>query len=398
MVPVAKAWHLPSSSRSTDGLHVICTDTALLHVQDWTRPRFPIAFFRWAKRQVGFLGRSLADEVRGAQARIHNLIKFVERCQDLGSVPRVFVNGMAEVTEEDIDNLEMSVIRYAGDQPPTFFTFDATPQDLVAEIDRIREQVWSEKGISQAQVQGEKPAGVSSAVGMRTVDDIASRRHSRNIRQFEQDCLRCYECLVDLLDDIADEDPSFEVAASVRAKFLETSRWGELRLSEGDARIAVFPISQLPTTPGARYDRIEELVQQGWITQEFALQLHGLPDLEAYEDLHTADLRLAQAQVARILGGELNVRPDVYQNLAVAADYARRRYVSELEDGLPDELALELRAYIDAIKAKQDEIAAAIQPPVEATPAGPAAPEAMGAPMQAPMPGAMPAEPPIAAE
>ena len=206
----------------------------------------------------------------------------------------------------------------------------------------------------------------------------------------------CFQALADLNDDIAQNSPGFEVRASIRARFLETSKWADLRVEEGDERIGVFPISSLPTTPTGRYDRIEEWVQAGWVTRDVALQLHGMPDLEAYEDAQTADLRYVQKQVGRILRGEAGISPESYQDLAVAADYARKRYISAREEDVPDAIAGELRAFIDAIKDKQDQLtaeaAAKATPPTPAPP--PAMPPGMGAGTMQP---AQTITPPIAA-
>lgn len=397
-VVVYEAWHLPSSSKlieredgtkgTRDGRHIICTDNVELMNEDWRRARFPMAFFRWAPRQFGFLGRSLVDEVRPAQARIHALIEHIEECQDLGSVPRVWLEYGSDVEPDEYDNKPMGVGFYKG-QPPLFAKPDATPHDLQEEIDRIREQTWSMLGLTQAQIQGEKPAGVTSAIGMRTVEDIGSRRHAQNLKYFEESMLECFQALSDLNDDIAERDPEFAVSRSTRGRFLETSKWKSLTTGEGDMRITVFPISSLPTTPAGRYQQIEEWVQIGWMPRDVAMQLLGLPDLEAYEDVNTADLRCVQWQVGRILDGEKGVLPVPRQGLLVAADFARKSYVSEMQDGCPKDVLDRLGEFIDYVKVLMD-LEAANQPP--AMPAAPMAAPASAAPM---MPG--PAELPVLA-
>lgn len=379
-VVVYEAWHLPSSSKADDGKHVICTNNATLLLEDWKRPRFPMSFFRWAPRQVGFLGRSLVEEVRPAQRRIHSLIEFVEECQDLGSVPRVWLEEGGHTEPDELDNRPMGIGFYRG-QPPIFNTFEATPQDLQAEIDRIREQTWSMLGLTQSQVQGERPAGVTSAVGMRTMDDIGSRRHAMNLRWFEDSVLESFLCLSDLNDDVAERDPGFVVRRQTRGRFLETSKWAELKIPEGDLSVSVFPVSALPTTPAGRYQQLEEWIQAGWIPREVAMQLLGMPDLEAYEDLNTADLRCVQWQVGRILDGEQNVLPVPQQDLLGAAEFARKSYLHELQEGAPAEVLDALDNFVTLarllLERQQQEQAANAQP--SADPMGEAAPGLVGA-------------------
>lgn len=354
-VAVFEAWHLPSSSKSDNGRHVICTNLVTLSDEPWTRPRLPFGFFRWGPRQLGFLGRSLVEEVRPAQSRIHAIIEFVETCQVLGSKPQVWLPRGANVEPSDVDNMPMSVNEYDGLTPPVFQTFNATPQDLEQQIDRIREQTWSMLGLNQQQISGERPAGVSSAVGMKTLEDTGSRRHAQNLKHFEASMLECFQALADCNDAVAERLPSFEVRADARGKFLETSKWRSLRISEGECRVSVFPVSSLPTSPTGRYDRVQELVQAGWITPAMAAQLLGLPDIEAYEDLETADLRYAQRQISRILDGEQGVLPEPFQSPELAADLGRKAYLSAREEGAPEELCAALREYVLEARAKMQE-------------------------------------------
>lgn len=382
-VVLVEAWHLPSSSKAKDGRRVLCTSSVTLADEPWTRPRFPLGIFRYAPKRLGFLGRSIIEETRPAQRRIHSLIEYVEECQDLGSKPSVWVEQNSNVSADQIDNVPMTVCEYGG-TPPIFNTFDATPHDLEASIQQIREQTWSALGMNETQIRGEKPSGINSAIGLQTLEDMGSRRHARNLKAFETSMLGCFQAMADVNDDVAAKVPGYEVRRESRGRFLETSKWKELQVSDGDMRIQVFPISALPTTPTGRYEKISEWVNLGWMPRDVAMQLLGLPDLEAYEDLETADLRLAQRQASQILDGEQNVLPDPAQSMAVAADYMRKMYVSQLEDGAPEEILEQLRTYLHYAEALAEEAAAAAQP-AQAQPG-------VGEPPPVEMTGALPPE------
>ena len=380
-VLVRWAWHLPPSSKKrktiegeekeelkTPGRHIMCVDTCTLYDGPWTRPRFPFAFFRWAPRQVGFLGRSLIEAVRPAQARIHRMIQTVEENQDYGSGSRVWVERGSEVDPEQIDNLPMGVRTYVG-KPPVFSNFDATPHDLESSIEKIREQTWSMLGLNVSQVQGERNPGLSSGKAIIAQEDIGSRRHQLNLRYFEESMLQCYQALSDVNDDVAADDPEFEVCARARGKFLESSKWSELVLDDGDVRVSVFPVSSLLTTPQGRYQQLENLVQQGWVPQALAMQLSGMPDLEAYEDIETADRRLTEKQMGQILDGKEGVLPIREQDPKVAIDTARKTLVSATEDDAPADVLLNLDAYLQYARELQK--AATPPPPVPAQTAQP---------------------------
>lgn len=367
-VIVRWSWRLPPSSQRHEvsermkepGRFVMSVDTCTLYDGEWARPRFPFAFFRWAPRQVGFLGRSLIEEIRPAQQRIHKLIQSIEENQDFGSASRVWIEDGSGVDPEQIDNLPMGVRTYRGN-PPIFNTFDATPHDLESSIEKIREQAWSQLGLNLSQIQGERNPGITAGVAIIAQEDIGSRRHAMNLRYFEGSMLQCYQALSDINDDVAEEDPSFEVSARARGKFLESTKWKDLKLEEGDVRVSVFPVSSLMTTPQGRQQQLATLVQSGWVPRELAMQLSGLPDLEAYEDLETADLRLVQHQVGKILDGTKDVFPIDEQDRKIAADFARKSLVSATEDGAPADVLLELENFLGRVKALDE----ASVPPVD---------------------------------
>jgi hypothetical protein len=43
---VYEGWHLPSGAEAKDGKHMLCVPNATLVEEEWTTPRFPIAFLR----------------------------------------------------------------------------------------------------------------------------------------------------------------------------------------------------------------------------------------------------------------------------------------------------------------------------------------------------------------
>lgn len=217
---VVEAWKLPSSAESDDGVHIIAVPGAMLLREQWTSPRFPFAFLRgWLPNQLGFVGTSLVELCEAAQLELEEIDDFVSECQRRGSKPIAFLPKGAKLEPEQLDNEAMSVYRYdpVAGAKPEFFVFSATPQDLPQQHASIREQTLSMIGMSQQQIQGAKPAGVSSAVGLRTVEDISSKRHVQILRYLEAFYEDCAHALVDLNDRIAAEAPDFAIRARILA-------------------------------------------------------------------------------------------------------------------------------------------------------------------------------------
>lgn len=390
-VLVYEAWHLPSGGTADDGRHVLCVDNCTLVDEPYTWDRFPFAWYRWEERQVGFWGMGLAERCADSQWRINQLIRRVERLQDLGSNGFVFLEGSSEVKAEQISNLPMQAIRYVG-PPPTFYTHAATPPDLQLEIDRIKAEKLEEFGLSAQSVRGEKPSGVTSAVGQRAADDIQSRRHVQNAKRWEQFHMELAKLLEHLNDECAANDPSYTVRAIERrgrAEFLRETRWKSVSLGgENKSRMRVFPVSALPTTPQGKWSAVQEWIEAGFVSRPFAMQLMDFPDLDAAARIELADLDYVMWQVERMLDGEA-VSPEPYQDIALAADIVRKSLLQADLMGAGDDVLQLFRDYLDEVKTTQDQAAAAQLPPAPG-PAVPVGAGALGSPGPG-LPGAMPA-------
>jgi hypothetical protein len=345
---IREMWRLPSKKGAKDGRHIIFTDNCTLVDEKWTRPRFPIAFYRWAPLQVGFLGKSLVAECEPAQRRVEQNINYIEKCQDLGSKPMVWLEKGAQVEAEQIDNLPMSVGRYAG-TAPIFSTFDATPHDIEASNAEILQRILTQLGLSTTQITGDKPSGVTSAVALKTVEDISSRRHVINIRQVEQFYLQCAQCLMDVNDELA-EKGDYSIDRKVRSRFLESTKWSEARIKDEDCKLSVYPISSLPPTPAGQLDQITDWINTGVIPPDAGMMLLGMPDTQAFADTETADRTFIEFQAEKMLDGK-RVVPDPHCNLSLAADLIRRHYLNAKMEGAPEKTLENFKWYLQNCQA-----------------------------------------------
>jgi hypothetical protein len=393
-VVVYEAWHLDSGGRSSDGRHIMCTDTCTIFDDSWDEDDFPFAFYRWKDRLAGFWGMGLAEAASDAQWRANQLIKRTDRLQDLGSNGFVFLEGSSEVTPQQIGNLPMQAIRYVG-TPPTFYSHSATPPDLQQQLADIREQTLSEAGLSGQAISGEKPAGVTSGVGLRATDDIQSRRHIQNQRQYEGFYMSLAQLLERLNDQVAERDPSYEIQSVERrgrAEFLKSTKWKDLNIGGKDkSRIRMFPTSALPSTPQGKWSAVQEWIQAGFVSRPFAMQLLDFPDLDAATRIELADLDYAMWQVETMLDGD-TVMPEPYQDLKLAGDIVRKSLLQAEIMGAGDDVLDLMRDFLDELKR----MTAPAAPEVDQT--SPLSVIGNGAVPTSPQPGsAQPAAPQMAA-
>jgi hypothetical protein len=376
-----EAWHLPSSSKSKDGRHVLCVDNVTLVDEDWTRQRFPFAFFRYKHRQFGFAGMPLVESCRAGQQRINDLIRFVSRCQDLLSNAIVQIEENTGIQPDDLANIPALILRRnAGSNAAVITTTSGTPVDLQQEIDRITQQVLFENGLSEQDVQGQGPDNAESAVAKRAADDISSRRLLPQIRNFERFCLDIAVLIEDVNDECAEADAAYSPAGYVRQgrkTFLQTSRWADLALPEGDARIDLFPMSALPTTPQGKWSAVTDWIQGGFISKPFAMQLLQFPDLDAYADTELAHLDIVQWQIEQMLDATLEsepVLPVSYQDMSMAVDLVTKAFLKAYTMSAHPHVLDMMTDYIDYAKQQLESAKKAAQqnaPQQMQAPAGP---------------------------
>jgi hypothetical protein len=375
---VYEGWHLPSSSESGDGKHIIAIPGCVLHSEEWTTPRFPFAFLHgWQPNQLGVPGTSLVDLVRPAQRRIEEIAAHVEKCQKLLSGPRVFLPLASKVQPEAITNAAAQTEYFDGPTPPVMLNWSGTPPDLEQAKQLIREETLNMLGMSTQQVQGERPAGVTSAVGQRASEDIQSKRHVMNLRFVEQYYLDCAQALVDVNDAIATERADFAVDMGSRNDWLEATKWRELMMSTKDARMAVLPISALVGSAASQFDTVQEWIAAGWVTQQTAKFLSAMPDSEGQAEEDTEDLSYANWLVDRILDEQL-VALDPLASPEVFVDVARPAYLRAKRQKAPEPVLREFRRVLEVAKQSITSAEAAAAPAAPQGPQGASAPQMPG--------------------
>ena len=331
MVMVYEAYHLANKEDGKGGRRILCTSHVVLVDEDWPHDWFPDADMRWKDRLTGWYGCGIVEETKAAQLRINRLIKTCEKQENAGTNTWVFVPKGAGVTDHEITNRPLQIVPYnASEGPPTFFKHDGTPMNLVASIDAIKAYTFEQLGLNQAQLQGEKPAGVHSAVGMRTAEDIGSRRHVDNVRQYEN-LFVALSKLLERLNDMAAErhkarGETYYVTSSEtrgRSEVLRAVAWEDVQ-TKNPATMRMFPVSQLGSTPQGKMESVQELVSGGYLSKNYALKLLDYPDLDSAMSLELVDLDIVHWQLERIQDGEKNVVPIAEQNLELSFEEARK--------------------------------------------------------------------------
>jgi hypothetical protein len=387
MIEVYESHHLRSSKRAKDGRHTICLQTATLLDESFDVDELPYPQVRYRKRDFGFFGAGLVEATREPQNRVNELIERVARGQDLASTLIIAnPNGEGAVKTEQLSNEIGLIVNYDPEVgPPQLMKWDGTLSDLQEQIDLEFERVLKVEGLSQEQVNGEGAGdGLTSGVAVRAADDVQSRRLVAPTKRYQSFCIDVAKLLERLNDEaVRESDGEFTVtgkATEGRRTFLESSKWAELAIPDGQVNIVMAPMSALPTTPQGKWAAVQEWIGSGFISQQYAMSLLQFPDIDAYADLELAHLDMVQWQITQLLDGK-PVLPTPRQNLQIAMDLGTKSELKAMMMHAPDNIIDLMENFLVAC----GNMLKAAQPPAPPMPV----------PMQGPAPGGPPgARPP----
>ena len=374
MIEVIEAWHIPSAKGADDGRHVICIDNATLFDEKYEKDYFPFVTLRWSRRMLGYYGQGLAEQLRGIQAEINQLLLNIQEQMNLAT-PKVFLERGSQVAKEQINNQTWGIIEYEG-QPPRFFVPQTVAGEVFSHLDRLYNRAYEISGISQLSATSRKPGGLESGVALREYNDIETERFIITGQAYEAAFLEVARQLIDLAKDVSKQGKTYEVI-SHGDKDIEKIKWSDINLTEDQYRMKVYPASLLPTTPAARLQTVIEMSQAGLIDKAETRSLLDFPDIEQYNKLATAPLDEAEMLVEEIIEKGIYHPPEPFSNLQLHLQFFQRAYIEAKINNVPEERLQLMRQYMQ-------DCARLLQPPPPPAPmpmpGSPAPVEGAGAP------------------
>ncbi len=372
-VVVYEAWHLPSSPDADDGRHVVCTHDVCILDEPYKRHRFPFSKVNWQDAPYGWWGTGLAEILCGIQVEINTLVAEIQEGHHLIK-GHYLVHTGAEVIANHINNDLAAIVEWSGAEAPTY----QTPVIIAAEVYEHLKwlyQLSSELcGMSAMFATSQKPAGITAAKALETLDDNESERFADQTRNYENLVMDMTENILDLSEELAANDSSFGVTAEDKMA-LQYIKWSEVKPDRDKVRLKIYPTNLFSTKPSARLQEIQDATNSGWLPQDVAMDLLEYPDVEQYTRRMNGWRRCVENDLAQIADEDKYSGPEPTYDLAKTVGLVRdalNDYKSRgLEESYPERME-KLRQYLQAVL----ELQAAANPP----PAPGPAPGAAGAP------------------
>lgn len=350
-IDVWEAWHLPSKKGAGDGKHCIAIDGKELLCEEWKLDCFPFVQLSFKKRVLGFWGKGVAESLVGIQVELNRLILSISEQLRRKGKGRVFVQFGSKVNPNHLTNAIGDIVYYTGN-PPQVDNQNAVSQEEFAQIDRLYQKAFQEVGLSELSVAAKKPSGLDAAVALREYSDIESERFALVHQAWEQFFLDYASLCLGLISKQYGWK-GYEIRMPSK-RFVISVDWKDINLDEDSYLMQMFPTSSLPQYPAARYQKVKEMRQDGFISDAVAKRLLEFPDIEAEMNLGNAAIDDADAVISAIMDEPtpklLPVEP--YEDLQLIIERATAAYLfaRHFEDIEPERLDM-LRVLIDTAAA-----------------------------------------------
>jgi hypothetical protein len=332
---------------------------------EWKYDFFPSAHWRYDWDSQGFGGYAGARVLTPYHVQSDRLLQAAYDGLE-GAVPTVLAN------ELERDDMELSTTAwrkvYWKTHKPEVFIPKTVSDQVLAEIDKLKETAFFAYGQSMQAAQGLRPQGLNSAPAQREWRDIKNERLGRLIDNYAMMATDSGRIIVALATD-AYKNKKVLASAPGTDAFREIDWPKDLR--EDKYKITFTKSSDVPDTVAGRVEFFGELRDRGAIDEVQYIRGINVSDLKSTTDRLAATADYVEMQIAKALDDGEFVMPDGMQgpglDMGVTVGTQEYQRVQASGKNYPRKNLECLRRYIQACDARRKGLTA--KPPVMPVPA-----------------------------
>lgn len=374
-IMLVEAWHLPSSSESGDGRHVIACTSGVLLDEEYCDEDYPFVFLDYSPRLVGMWAQGLAEQLMGTQIEINKLLVTISQSISLVGVPRVFVEDGSKVVKAHLNNQVGSIVTYRGTKPEYSVAPSVHPE-LYAQLQRLIDYAYQQSGISALAASSQKPAGLNSGEAIRNYDDLQSDRFATLNKRYNQVFVELSHKILDCAAKIAEETGKYQTIYPDKDGVKEIDIPAAAELEKNPFVIQCLDSSALPKEPAGRLQTVVDMMQSGIIDPQEGRRLLDFPDLGQANKLAIAAEERIYKQLDDIIESGAYEPPDPFTDINLGKKIVAQYYNLYTAANLEESKAEMLRTWQSQLLVLEQAAQPPMQPP--------------GAPMGTGTPGAPP--------
>jgi hypothetical protein len=369
---VYEGFVLPTAKSS--GATIQCIRGKTLKLKAYKEKESPFNFLRPMVQWAGLYGIGCAEKVIGIQREINRIVRDIQMSMHMVAKPHWMVEASSNVLATSLNNDIATIIKYSGAVPPQVYTPAAMHPQVFEHLQFLYRTAYEILGISQLSAQSQKPAGIDSAVGMRTYLNVETERFSQFVKAAEAFSANNARKTARVLG--SKKRPT-TMTPPRGQQHIEIVTWKAVDLDT--VAVQVYPTSKLPDTPAGRREYALEMAQYGLAKPDEILEMLEWGDTEAWAKRRLASRKNVEKDIAKIRRGD-NVVRDAIGDHATALQMMSDAYEEAKHDNLPQKRLAVMRKYVVACTRFLQK-----KPPMTPGAMGPAGGPPPGAPP--PMPG-----------
>jgi hypothetical protein len=246
----------------------------------------------------------------------------------------------SEIYDVDFNDDIGVVIRHTPGLTPTSVNPQPVHEQTYEYFRALIPDAYGFTGISQMSAQSQKPAGVTAALALQTLDDIETDRFIGLERDDEEFCVEAGRHMLHCVREIAEEYGEFRVLSAGRGSGEEILWKRDVDVEEDSYVVQAWAVSLLPKTPAAKLQRVMELGANGYFDKPTVLKYLELPDTTQEEALMLSARDVADSQIAAMLEhpdpetDEGYIQPTEHQDCSYALSRAQAWYCHVQTDSI----------------------------------------------------------------
>lgn len=318
---VTEAWHLPSDDGrgdAKDGRHVICIENADLLDEPYDQGRFPFAFLRQTPAPWGIRGMPIAAQLRPVQIAINQMLLDIQDNMAMFARGKWVIPRRANVEQAAVDDDIASMMLYDGAEPPKVYFPQSFPPDAMEFLNWCWEKADEIIGISSYASAGIVPSNLKSGKAQEVALDTRDGRFLVSSNLHDAWVLDTIDLAIDRARVVAKHRP--EYASRYQAKrYVEIVKFSDVDMKRDEFDLDCEKSSALATSPGAKYQQLQDMFDRGLIDMPTFRQKLDFPDIDSLLRELNSPHELADKLIERFLDAEDPDDPNIY--MAPAPDW-----------------------------------------------------------------------------
>ena len=308
IIPIHYAWRLPYT-KDKPGRWSVVIGAKEVDGGEWSCPAFPFVFLRWIPSRKSFWGLGIPD-CQGAMARrVSDYDHRLWLRAICASGKRIYYPANAGIDESQLTSNEavtaigVDVAASGGALPQESMTPPFTDSEFNYR-ERNIQGFWDAVGISQVSAAARREQGISSGIGLMTLNDTKAGRQLTKGQAYEA-------AFVDLafqhmwrLRELVEEDQNYAVSWPGKRLLLQIDVQSFKDLEDDAFAVSVAPASSLPHDPAGRQEMVQQLYRSGIISQQTTKRLLGWPEVDTELEVSQAETEWVDELISRYLNAE----------------------------------------------------------------------------------------------